>query len=92
MLHVFAIVFLFIIRCQFPKSKSLSDIIWCRYGNHVLKIIRRYQKLDYRMRKLDLDKKFLSTCQNNDLCPIFIQYKISSARLQNSNAYRQSQR
>ena len=34
----------------------------------------------------------MSTCQNNDLCPTFIQYKISSTRLQNSNAYRQSKR
>ena len=87
MLRVLAIVFLFIIQCRFPKSKSLSDIIWCRYGNYVLKIIRRYQKLDYHMRKLDYDQKILSTCQNNDLCPTFIQYKISSTRLQNSNAY-----
>ena len=39
------------------------------------------------MRKLDLDIKFLNTCQNNDLYPTFIQYEISSTRLQNSNAY-----
>ena len=43
------------------------------------------------MRKLDLDIKFLNTCQSIDLCPTFIQYKISSTRF-NSNAYRQSQR
>ena len=48
-------------------------------------------KLDYRMRKLDLDIKFLNVCQNNDLCPTFVQYKISSTPLQNSNAYQQSQ-
>ena len=92
MLRVFAIVFLFIIRCRFSKLKSLADIIRCRYGNHVLKIIRKYEKLDYRARKLNLDIKFLNTCQNNDLCPTFIQYKLSSKRLQNSNAYRQWQR
>ena len=51
----------------------------------------RYQKLDFRTRKLDLDIKFLNTRQNNDLCPIFTQYKISSTRLQNSNADLQSQ-
>ena len=87
MLRVLATVFLFITRFRFPKSKSLSDIIRCRYANHVLKIIRRYQKLDYRIRKLELDIKFLNTCQNNDLYPIFVQYKISSTRLQNSDAY-----
>ena len=92
MLRVLTIVFLFIIRCRFPKLKSLADIIRCRYGNHVLKIIRKYEKSDYRARKLNLDIKFLNTCQDNDLCPTFIQYKLSSKRLQNSNAYRQSQR
>ena len=89
---VLAIVFLFIIRCWFPKSKSLSGIIRCRYGNHVLKLTRRYQKLHYRMRKLHLNIKFFNKCQNNDPCPPFIQYKISSMDLQNSNAYRQLQR
>ena len=74
------------------KIKSLSSIIRCRYGNHVLKVIQRYQKLDNRMKKCDLEIKFLNTCQNNDLCPTYIQYKISLMRLQNSNAYRQSQR
>ena len=34
----------------------------------------------------------MNTSQKNDLFPTFIQYKISSTRLQNSNAYRQSQR
>ena len=91
-LCVLAVMFLFIIRCWFPKPKSRSSIIRCRYGNHVLKIIRRYQKLDYCIRKLDLDIKFLNTSQKNDLCPTFIQYKISSTPLQNSNSYRQSQR
>ena len=70
----------------------MSGTIRCCYGNHVLKIIRRYQKLEYRVKKLDLDIKFLNTCQNNDLCPTFIQYKISLTRLQHSGAYRQSER
>ena len=43
------------------------------------------------MRKINLDIKFLNPCQNNDICPTFIQYKISSMCLQNSNAYPQSQ-
>ena len=44
------------------------------------------------MKKLEFAIKFLNTCENNDLRPTFIQYKISSTRLQSSNAYRQSQR
>ena len=43
------------------------------------------------MKKLELVLKFLNTCENNDLRPTFIQYEISSTRLQSSNACRQSQ-
>ena len=44
------------------------------------------------MRKFDLNIKFLNTCQNNDFCSTFVQYKISWTPLQNSSVYRQSQR
>ena len=59
---------------------------------NVLRIIRRYEKLDYRIRILELDIQFLETCLNNDLCPTFFRYIISNKRLQNSEAYVQSQR
>ena len=70
----------------------MADVIRWRYGNHVLRIIRRYEKLDYRIRKPELDIQFLETCLNNDLCPTFVRYKMSNKRLQNSEAYVQSQR
>ena len=91
MFYVISIVFLLIIRCRFPSSKSLSDIIRLRYGNHVLKIVRKFEKLDYRVRKIICDISFLQTCKDNDLCPTFLRYKMSSKRLQNSEAYKQSQ-
>ena len=91
MLRAFVIVFLFIIRCRFPKLKSLSEVIRFRYGNHVLKLIRKYEKHDYRLRKIHLDIAFLNNCLDNDLCPTFLRYKLSSKRLQNSEPYRRSQ-
>ena len=91
MFYVISIEFLFIIRCRFPSSKSLSDTIRLRYGNHVLKIVRKFEKLDYRVRKIICDISFLQTCKDNDLCPTFLRYKMSSKRLQNSEAYKQSQ-
>ena len=91
MLRAFTIVFLFIIRCRFPKLKSLSEIIRFRYGNHILKLIGKYEKHDYRLRKINLDIAFLNSCLDNDLCPTFLRYKLSSKRLQNSESYRRSQ-
>ena len=91
MLHIFVIVFLFIIRCRFPKSRSLTDVIRSRYGNPVLKIIRKYEKLGYKIRKLSIDIEFLNNCLNHGLCPTFLKYKMSSKRSQTSEAYKISQ-
>ena len=67
--YVFMLVFLCVIRCRFTKLKSLASIVCSRYGNHTLKIIRKYEKLDYRYRKLDL--QFFDTCMREELCPTF---------------------
>ena len=48
MFYVFMLMFLFVIRHRFPKSKSLASIARSRYGIHSLKITRKYEKLDYR--------------------------------------------
>ena len=92
MLHIFDIVFLFIIRCRFAKPRSLASIILSCYGNHVLKIIRKYEKLDYKISKFSIDIEFLNNCLSHNLCATFLIYKMSSKRLQTSDAYKISQR
>ena len=91
MLRVFTIVFLFIIRYRFLKLKSLSEIIRFRYGNQLLIFIEKYEKHDYGVRNINLNIVFLNSCLDNDLCPAFLRYKLSSKRLQNSESYRRSQ-
>ena len=49
---------LFIIGCSFPKLKSLSEIIRFRYGNHALKLIKKYEKHNYRLRNIHLGIAF----------------------------------
>ena len=58
-MRVAVIVFLFLIRLRFPKSKSISDIIRGRYSQSTFKRIRKFEKLDYRLRKAELDLEFL---------------------------------
>ena len=45
LMRVAAVVLLFLIRLQFPRSKSVSDILCKRYGQSTLKRIRRFEKL-----------------------------------------------
>ena len=91
-LRILTIVYLFIIRCRFPKLKSLPEIIRYRYGNKILKVIRKFEKLDYRLRKICTDIDFLNACVTYNLTPTFLRYRLSSKRLQRSNSYEQSQK
>ena len=83
---------MFIVRCRFPRTKSLTEVTRDRYGNHVLKLTRKYEKLGYKIRKLELDISFLDACMDNNLCPTFLRYKMSSKRLRHSESYTASQR
>ena len=82
MLHILTIVFLFIIRTHFPKTKSLIDVIRICYGNNVVNCLR----------KINADIDFLNSCLENELCPTFLHFKMSSNRLQNSETYQRSTR
>ena len=61
-MKVAAIVFLFLIWLRFPHSKSLSQIIRRRYGDKIIKRLRKFEKIDYRLRKAELDLEFLVKC------------------------------
>ena len=54
--------------------------------------MRKYEKRDYKIRKLSIGIQFLNNCLNHDLCPMFLKYKMSSKRLQSCDAYEISQR
>ena len=90
-MRVAAIVFLFLIRLRFPKSKSISDIIRGRYSQSTLKRIRKFEKLDYRLRKAELDLEFLLRCRDNNVIPNFLNFRVSSHYLKASLTYRQCQ-
>ena len=89
-LPIFTLVFLFMIRSRFPKSKPLSEIIRNRYGNYALKFIRKVEKLDFSLRKISVDIEFLNSWKwfvSNFLC-----YKIPLKWLQNFESHNRLQR
>ena len=89
--YISAIVFLFIIRSRFPRNKSIAEIIRKRYGNHVLKQTRKYEKIDYKVRKSMLDIEFLETCLANNVVPTFLKFRLASPRLRRSSTYKECQ-
>ena len=90
-MSVGAIVFLFLTRLRFPKSKLISDILRRRYGQGTLRRLRKFEKLNYRLRKAELVLEFLSLCRYNNAIPNFLYFCVSSQSLKASLIYRQRQ-
>ena len=58
---VLTLVFLFLIRLRFPSKKSIAEIIRKRYGSDTVKQLRRFEKLDYKVRKNQGDLRVFKT-------------------------------
>ena len=88
---VVALVLQFIIRLRFPVDKSIAHTITRRYGEPILHIIRRFEKVDFKRRKCALDILFLENCIKHDLIPKFIQFRVANRGLRSSKVYRECQ-
>ena len=82
---------MFLARLRFPLSKSIPKIIKDRYGESVLKLVRKFERTDLRCRKAELDLSFLKYCFENSLTSKFLRFKVSNRSLKSSDAYRQCQ-
>ena len=54
-MQVATLVFLFLARIRFPKTESIPSIIRRIYGDKVLIEVRQFEKLDYKLREVQLD-------------------------------------
>ena len=61
-LRVPVLAFLFLATMGFSKSESISSIVKKRYIGEVLKAIRKFEKVIYKIRKVKLDISFLVKC------------------------------
>ena len=86
-MKVAAIIFLFLIRLRFRHSKSLSQIIRRRYGDKIVKRLRKFEKIDYRLRKAELDLEFLVKCRDNNVIPKSLNFGLANRTLRFSLTY-----
>ena len=80
-LKALALVFMFLIRLRFPKNLSLIQVIHKRYDNTVVKLVRRFEQLDFKHRKA---AKNLKTYQEFKVTPNFLQFRVANDRLRQS--------
>ena len=88
---VMNLVFLFLIRLRFPSRKSMAESIRKRYGSDTVKQLRKFEKLDYKVRKNKCNLDFLKLCQENSLTPKFLNFKLANRNLRYSNSSKQCQ-
>ena len=70
---------------------SISFIVRIRYSGEVLKAIRKFEKVDYKLRMAKLDISFLVKYQNENIIPNFLKFRLANKNLQNSVSYRKCQ-
>ena len=49
--RVLALVFLFLLKLRFSANKSVAEIIRKRYGSEAVKWLRKFENLDFKIRK-----------------------------------------
>ena len=86
-LKALSLVFMFLIRLRFPKNLSLIQVIRKRYSNTVVKLVRRFEKLDFKHRKVALDLQFLKTCQEFKVTQKLLQFRVANDSLRQSQTY-----
>ena len=59
-LRTLALVFMFLVRLRFPSRLSLLQVIRNRYGGTVVKLVRKFEKVDFKGALSGL-KQFLAT-------------------------------
>ena len=91
-IRVLSLLFLFILRLRFPSEESVAEVIRERYNDNIVKQIRKFEKLDYKIRKNEAYLEFLTSFQHNQLTPKFLNFKVASSNLPYSKTYRQCQR
>ena len=83
MIKVISLVLLFIIRIRFPAYKSIADIfdiLRYRYGNTLVKEVRKFEKIDYKLRKCKLGIVVLETYLGNKTIPKFLNFRVSNLK------------
>ena len=57
-LKIISWALLCLVRLRFPLDKSIACVLRSRYGNTVIKDIRKFEKIDFALRKCKLDLLF----------------------------------
>ena len=77
--------FNFILRLR--MKSNLFKHIKFKYGDNIVSVFRKLDKLRFKNLKINADIKFLTDCVDNDVLPKFLNFKLSNNLLKKSKCY-----
>ena len=90
MIKVISLVLLFMILNSFLADKFIAYILRSRYGNTLVKEVRRLEKIHYKLRKC-IDIVFLETYLENKIRQKFLKFCVSNLHLKTLRAFHSCQ-
>ena len=60
-------MFIFLTRLDFPSKLSIAEVLRKRYGDRILKLVRKFEKTDIKHEKAQLDLQFLKICEDHNI-------------------------
>ena len=77
-LRTLAFVFMFLVRIRFSSRLSLLQVIRNRYGSTIVKLVRKFEKVDFKHRKATLDWNFLQTYWSFNVIQKNFQFRVTN--------------
>ena len=90
-MFLLSVVLLAILKFRFSKNESICQIINRRYGPHCVRKFRALEQQEKKLRKAELDVKFLTACKAYNIIPNFLQIRVYRKSLRNGQPYREFQ-
>ena len=92
MLFVISLVFIFLTRLRFPLKRSITEVQGKRYSDKILKLVRKFENTDIKHKKAVLDLQFPKICENHNVIPKFLSFKVANTTLRTSLTYKRWQK
>ena len=80
-------MFLLLVRRRFPTQLSIISILPKRYGERLVKPVRKLEKLDFKYKKAQFNLEFLQTFKKDNVIPKFLRFELANRHLSSSHAY-----
>ena len=84
-------ILLFLIKLRFPKNTPFTTLITKRYNHSTLALYRKFENLDFKIRKIHLDIEFLQKCKLYSIIPKFLKFKLYNSKVTRTLTYKSFQ-